>query len=69
MIARFYCPIPLSPGAIVDLPPEAARHATRVLRLAAGDAIQLFNGRGGEWRGRLQSVGRTVTVALEFFDD
>lgn len=69
MIARFHCPIPLSPGAIVDLPPEAAHHAARVLRLAVGDTIQLFDGRGGEWCGRLLSVGKTVAVALEFFDD
>lgn len=67
MIARFYCPFPLAPGAIVDLPPEAAHHATRVLRLAEGDAVDLFDGRGGEWRGRLQRTGKTVTVALEFF--
>ena len=64
MIARFYCPFPLAPGAIVDLPPEAAHHATRVLRLAEGDAVDLFDGRGGEWRGRLQRTGKTVTVAL-----
>jgi 16S rRNA (uracil1498-N3)-methyltransferase len=67
MIARFYCPFPLAPGAIVDLPPEAAHHATRVLRLAEGDAVEVFDGRGGEWRGRLQRTGKTVTVALEFF--
>jgi 16S rRNA (uracil1498-N3)-methyltransferase len=67
MIARFYCPFPLAPGATVELPPEAAHHATRVLRLAEGDAVELFDGRGGEWRGRLRYSGKTVTVALEFF--
>jgi 16S rRNA (uracil1498-N3)-methyltransferase len=67
MIARFYCPFPLAPGAIVDLPPEAAHHATRVLRLVEGDIVELFDGRGGEWRGRLQRTGKTVPVALEFF--
>jgi len=69
MIPRFHCPFPLSPGAIVNLPPEAAHHASRVLRLGVGDAVQLFDGRGGEWFGRLQTVGKTVAVALEFFDD
>jgi 16S rRNA (uracil1498-N3)-methyltransferase len=67
MIARFYCPFPLAPGAIVELPPEAAHHATRVLRLSEGDFVELFDGRGGEWRGRLRYSGKTVTVALEFF--
>jgi 16S rRNA (uracil1498-N3)-methyltransferase len=69
MISRFHCPFPLSPGAIVDLPPEAAHHAMRVLRLDIGDTIQLFDGRGGEWSGRLLTVGKTVAVALEFFDE
>jgi 16S rRNA (uracil1498-N3)-methyltransferase len=67
MITRFYCPFPLAPGAVVDLPPEAAHHAMRVLRLDDGDPVDLFDGRGGEWRGRLQRSGKTLAVALEFF--
>lgn len=67
MIARFYCPVPLAPGAIVNLPPDAAHHATRVLRLGEGDAVEVFDGRGGEWRGCLQRSGKTMAVALEFF--
>jgi 16S rRNA (uracil1498-N3)-methyltransferase len=67
MIARFYCPFPLAPGAVVDLPSEAAHHALRVLRLNEGDPVDLFDGRGGEWRGRLQRSRKTLGVALEFF--
>ena len=40
---RFYCPVPLHPGQLLDLPPGAARHV-QVLRLQPGDAITLFNG-------------------------
>lgn len=40
---RFYCPAPLTPGAEIDLPPGAMRHA-QVLRMQAGDAITLFDG-------------------------
>jgi len=40
---RFYCPLPLLTGAVLDLPPGAARHV-QVLRLQPGDAITLFNG-------------------------
>jgi 16S rRNA (uracil1498-N3)-methyltransferase len=69
MISRFHCPVPLAPGAVVELPPEAAHHASRVLRLGVGDTIGLFDGRGGEWRGRLVRVGKTVSVALESFID
>lgn len=49
MIARFHCPLPLAPGAHVELPDEAAHHAIKVLRLTAGDVVSLFDGRGGEW--------------------
>src|ERR1035438_6952189 len=47
MIPRFYCSFPLAPGAVVELPAEAAHHAVKVLRLSAGDTVILFDGRGG----------------------
>ncbi len=69
MIPRFYCPFPLAPGAQVDLPPEAAHHALKVLRMEDGDEIALFDGSGGEWTGRLRRAAKTVKVALESFDE
>lgn len=69
MAPRFHCPFPLAPGATVDLPPEAAHHATKVLRMDEGDEVVLFDGRGGEWTGRLRRVGKAMAVALESFDD
>lgn len=69
MIARFHCSFPLAPGAQVELPDEAAHHASKVLRLAPGDVICLFDGHGGEWLGRLGRAGKTVTAHLEQFDD
>jgi 16S rRNA (uracil1498-N3)-methyltransferase len=67
MSPRFHCPFPLASGALVDLPDEAAHHATKVLRLVEGDAVILFDGRGGEWTGRLGRVGKAVTVQLTEF--
>lgn len=67
MIPRFYCPDPLAPGAVVDLPEEAAHHAVRVLRLREGDAVQLFDGNGGEWLARIQRLKPAVRVVLEEF--
>jgi 16S rRNA (uracil1498-N3)-methyltransferase len=69
MIPRFHCPYPLAPGATVDLPPEAAHHAIKVLRMDEGDGVILFDGGGGEWFGKLRRVGKTTAVALESFDD
>jgi 16S rRNA (uracil1498-N3)-methyltransferase len=40
---RFYCPAPLATGALLELPPGAARHV-QVLRMQPGDGITLFNG-------------------------
>jgi len=54
---RFYCPMPLSNGALVELPPEVAHHV-QVLRLKAGDLITLFNGEGGEFVATIDEVGK-----------
>jgi 16S rRNA (uracil1498-N3)-methyltransferase len=43
---RFFCPVPLTIGAVIDLPETVAHHVF-VLRLQKGDTIQLFNGEGG----------------------
>ncbi|PZP65002.1 MAG: 16S rRNA (uracil(1498)-N(3))-methyltransferase [Azospira oryzae] len=55
---RFYCP-GLAVGHLrVDLPPAAAHHAARVLRLKVGDAVGLFDGCGAEALGAIVSIGR-----------
>lgn len=61
---RFYCPTPLIPGALLDLPAGAARHV-QVLRLQPGDRITLFNGgpgipsSGGEFDATVTRMGRS----------
>ncbi|TRZ70406.1 MAG: 16S rRNA (uracil(1498)-N(3))-methyltransferase [Rhodocyclaceae bacterium] len=65
MISRFYCPIPLQSGRTVTLPPEAAHHALRVLRLRSGDELVLFDGLGGEYPGRVVEAARNLRVTLE----
>jgi 16S rRNA (uracil1498-N3)-methyltransferase len=60
MIARLYCPRLLTPGQVVELPAAAAHHARRVLRLADGDAVIVFDGRGGEYDARLAGDGRAA---------
>ena len=54
---RFYCPQPLAAGAIVDLP-EAVAHHLFVVRMQPGDALTLFDGRGGQYRATLQDSGK-----------
>lgn len=60
---RFYCPPPLPDQGSFDLPPEAAHHAGRVLRLREGDAVEIFDGIGNERRGVITGLaGKRVTV-------
>ena len=55
---RFYCPLPLSTGAQLNLPDGAARHV-QVLRLQPGDGVTLFNGEGGEFEAKVTRMGRS----------
>jgi len=65
---RIYCPEPLSTGAPLSLPAGAARHV-QVLRLQPGDAITLFDGRGGEYTAEVTRMGRSdVDVQVGAFD-
>lgn len=62
---RFFCPVPMAPGAELDLPATAARHV-QVLRLQPGDAITLFNGDGGEHSATILRMGRSdVAVRVD----
>jgi 16S rRNA (uracil1498-N3)-methyltransferase len=68
---RFLTATALSPelaGRTVELDANAAHHATRVLRLAVGDAVTLFDGTGGEYEATLvRADKRGATVRVERF--
>lgn len=68
---RFYCPQPLIPGSVVDLP-EAVAHHLHVVRQQSGDELVLFNGEGGQVRARLAEIGKrrasAEVIALEAVD-
>ena len=54
---RFYCPAPLPSGGIFELPPDAAHHAARVLRLREGDRVEMFDGLGNACCGVISEIG------------
>ena len=63
-LSRFFINAPLSLGRL-ELPEAQAHYIGRVLRLAAGDAVQLFDGSGREFVGELVEVGKkSVQVEL-----
>ena len=55
---RIHCPDALRPGQSLALPAGAARHV-QVLRLQPGDALTLFDGRGGEYAATVERMGRS----------
>jgi 16S rRNA (uracil1498-N3)-methyltransferase len=59
---RFYCPLPLAIGALIDLPDTTAHHVF-VLRLEIGDTIQLFNGEGGAYVATLTGISKKQVSA------
>jgi 16S rRNA (uracil1498-N3)-methyltransferase len=61
---RFYLDAPLRAGSTLTLPEESAHHAVHVLRLETGDAVALFNGRGGEYAARVASIQR-LRIAID----
>lgn len=65
---RFHCAVPLQAGLALALPPGAARHV-QVLRMQPGDALTLFDGRGGEYAAVVERMGRSeVTVNVGAHD-
>jgi 16S rRNA (uracil1498-N3)-methyltransferase len=64
IMPRFYCPPLLPTQGSFNLPPDAAHHASRVLRLREGDRVQLFDGIGNECHGVLEALsGKQVIVS------
>ena len=63
-VPRLFAGVELRPGMMIALPEGPSHHATRVLRLGAGDPLILFDGRGGEYEARIASTPRG-RVAVE----
>jgi 16S rRNA (uracil1498-N3)-methyltransferase len=61
---RLFVDAPLAEGARLALDAAQTNFLGNVLRLGAGDAVLVFNGRDGEWRAALVSAGKR-RLALE----
>jgi 16S rRNA (uracil1498-N3)-methyltransferase len=53
---RLYYPGPVPADGLCSLSAEQAHHFARVLRLTSGDALIMFDGRGMEYRARIEHV-------------
>lgn len=65
MTLRLFVTADLGPGPLA-LCKEHAHYVATVMRARAGDEVLVFNGRHGEWRGRIEAAAKNaVTLALE----
>jgi 16S rRNA (uracil1498-N3)-methyltransferase len=58
-VPRIFIDQPLNSGERVLLREDSAHHIAQVLRKKVQDSVVLFNGRGGEFQARIESIQRT----------
>jgi len=64
-LTRVFVDAALTPGSIVELPPDTASHLAKVLRAHSGDEVILFNGGGQEFAGAIEAVrGGRVSASV-----
>ena len=63
-LRRAYLPESAGPDGRATLDPDESHHVSRVLRLRAGDALAVFDGRGREWEAVVAEVGRDRVVIV-----
>jgi 16S rRNA (uracil1498-N3)-methyltransferase len=61
---RLFVAAPLRSGATVALDAGQGHYLTGVLRLQAGDPVLVFNGKDGEWQGRLAGTGKRTELGI-----
>jgi len=59
---RLFVPHDLAPGATLALDEGQSRYLSAVMRQTVGDAVAVFNGRDGEWRASIATVGKRVVT-------
>jgi 16S rRNA (uracil1498-N3)-methyltransferase len=66
-LTRVHVDTALLPGQLLSVDGTAGNHIARVLRLRAGDAVTLFDGRGGEYAATIREI-RKDTVLLDVLE-
>ncbi|MGE5522681.1 MAG: 16S rRNA (uracil(1498)-N(3))-methyltransferase [Rhodospirillaceae bacterium] len=59
-MTRIYFPDRIAEHGVCELHGEQAHYLTRVLRVEPGDALVLFDGRGGEYPATVTAIARSV---------
>jgi 16S rRNA (uracil1498-N3)-methyltransferase len=61
-LTRVHVPGPVTAGSRQTIEGDAASHIARVLRLQPGDALILFDGRGGEHAARIEGLRKGAVI-------
>ena len=61
---RLFVDAPLGAGQTVELERNQSNYLGNVMRLGAGDAVLVFNGRDGEWRAEIGGRKRPDVLAI-----
>jgi 16S rRNA (uracil1498-N3)-methyltransferase len=65
-LPRLFVRQPLDESSAVDLDAAQANYLGNVMRLRTGDHLLMFDGRSGEWLGRIAEAGKKrMTIAVE----
>ncbi len=68
-IPRVYCEVELAIGEIISLPPDTSHHLRNVLKRAMQDKIIVFNGKGGNYHGKIVDDSKKgVSIVINEFD-
>lgn len=57
-LQRLFLDQPMAQGRVLDLDKAQSNYLMNVLRMTAGDAVLVFNGRDGEWRATIQPASK-----------
>lgn len=61
---RFFVPSENFHHGVAELPADQAHHLRAVLRLGPGDIVEIFDGTGANYMGRIESAGETARIAI-----
>lgn len=61
---RFFVKPILKTEPLINLDREESHHVVKVLRLPAGEEIELLDGLGNLYQGRIETIGRQVSVRI-----
>jgi 16S rRNA (uracil1498-N3)-methyltransferase len=62
---RLFVSSPLAAGTAIPLDDKQSHYLLHVMRVKAGDAVLVFNGRDGEWRGLVEATKKAAHIKVE----